>query len=569
LLLVAAGRISRAVHHPENAQRARKLRRIRTCFDPPLLLFLASAALGARLAFDQAAGAAKFWQIVGAVALYDSLVFVPEQVVITGRRFSPVRWVMLSLPAAIAAYSLLTSDWSLVLGKAPWLDPAIRWFASWQPGFSAHQLHPNVAGGLIAALIPLQLAAAGSVRSPTPGAGGAPGPGPAAKTAGWLLVGLSFLGLLMTASRGAWLALAAVGAVWLLWRLWGRGWSGRTWLALGCLLLVVLAVGAALAWIWGPVLFPNGRVALLRGSVDLALDTPFTGIGLGKGIFQMPYSSYVLLLHVGHTIHSHVLPLNIWLEQGLLGLVACAWLLVGAARARYESPAWRAAGMASLGVILIHGLVDDPFYGSRGVVLLFVPLAVLAREDLKSSPVPAGSRRALAAVLALGATFLLAAALLPPVRAAFLANLGALAQTGAELSVYRWPEWPVQDALRRSPGVELGPAIARYRAALALNPANAAANRRLGQIELSRGEYEAARAHLEAAYATAPDQRATRQLLGESYAIAGDPGRAAGLWQGLDLEQGQISLRVWWHEHVGDNEGARRLLDAEAILPKE
>jgi hypothetical protein len=563
---VAAGRISRTLPRPANAERRRELRRVRTCFDLPLLLFLVSATLGAWLAFDQAAASAKFWQIVGGLALYDSLVFVPEQVVIFGRQISPARGLLLVLPATIAAYSLLTCDWSLVLGKAPWLDPAIHWLASWQPGFSAHQLHPNVAGGLIAALIPLQIAAAGSVRGPARGAGGTPGPGPAARAAGWFLVGLSFLGLLMTASRGAWLALAAVGGVWLIWRQWGRGWSRRTWLTLGCLLLVALAAGGGLAWVWGPVLFPGGRVALLRGSVDLALDTPFTGIGLGKGIFQTAYSSYVLLLHVGHTIHSHVLPLNIWLEQGLLGLAAFAWLLVAAARARYVSPAWRAAGLTSLGVILIHGLVDDPFYGSRGVVLLFVPLAVLAREDLRVSPEPAKSRKAFAAVLALGVTMLLAAALLPPVRAAFQANLGALAQTRAELSVYRWPEWPIQDALRRSPDVGLGPAIARYRAALALNPANAAANRRLGQIELSRGEYEAARVHLEAAYAVAPEQRATRQMLGEVYAIGGDPVRAASLWEGLDLSAGQVPARVWWYEHIGEKENSRRVQEAAVEL---
>jgi predicted Zn-dependent protease len=106
------------------------------------------------------------------------------------------------------------------------------------------------------------------------------------------------------------------------------------------------------------------------------------------------------------------------------------------------------------------------------------------------------------------------------------ANLGALLQTRAELSAYRWPAYPLQDALRRQapvslPAVDLAPAIARYRAALALDLTNAAANRRLGQIELSQGDYVAAQAHLEAAYRTAPGQQATRQLLGESYAIAG------------------------------------------------
>jgi tetratricopeptide (TPR) repeat protein len=589
LVLVVVGRVSRGLSRSggspplgTGATEGRKQRWMRTRFDLPLLLFLVSAALGAALAFDRGAASAKFWQIVGGLALYDSLVFAPEEATVTGHRVPPVHGVLLVLPATIAAYFLLTADWTLVLGKLSWLDPAVQWFAGQQPQPGLDPLHPNVAGGLIAALIPLQVAAALEMRRFGFPVGVTVG--------GWTLVVLSFLGLLMTASRGAWIALAAAGAVWLLWLLWGHRWSRRTWLVLAGLLALSLAAGAALVWTWGPLISPGGRVELLRNSVDLALDTPFTGIGLGKGIIQMAYSSYVLLVHVGHTIHSHILVLNIWLEQGLLGLAAFTWLLVAAARARYASPVWRAAGLASLGVILVHGLADDAFYGSRGVVLLFVPLAVLAREDLAAGPLPAmaspsglpgwGSRRKLAGLPRRGtagllgaATVILALALMPPVRAAFQANLGALAQTRAELSVYRWPEWPVQDALRRSPDpngglptVELEPAIARYRAALALDPANVTANRRLGQIELSRGEIDAAQRHLEAAYAAAPDQRATRQMLGEVYALAGRPAEAASLWQTLDLDAGQLPIRIGWYGILGETENAERIEEAAAGL---
>jgi len=132
------------------------------------------------------------------------------------------------------------------------------------------------------------------------------------------------------------------------------------------------------------------------------------------------------------------------------------------------------------------------------------------------------------------------------------------------LSVYRWPQWPVQDAVRRSPDVNLAPAIAHYRAALALDPANVTANRRLGQIELSLGQYQAARRHLEAAYAAAPSQRATRQLLGESYALAGEIERAAALWQTIDVSQGQLRLRQRWYDHIGELQQGARLARAVA-----
>jgi hypothetical protein len=174
LLLVAAGRAWRELA-TRDGRWTRQRRLARTPFDLPLLLFLASAALAAWISFDRAAGSAKFWQIVGAVALFDSLAFAPERAGVPGLRFSPVRWFLLFLPALIAAYALLTTDWTLVLGKVPPLDPAIRWFASWQPALATHAVHPNVAGGLIAALIPLQVVAGAPPPAPPPG--GAPPPG--------------------------------------------------------------------------------------------------------------------------------------------------------------------------------------------------------------------------------------------------------------------------------------------------------------------------------------------------------------------------------------------------------
>ena len=222
------------------------------------------------------------------------------------------------------------------------------------------------------------------------------------------------------------------------------------------------------------------------------------------------------------------------------------------------------APLVSLAVIVVHGLVDDAFYGSRGVLLLFVPFALLARTNAARPPGAAGQRRQPARVAAAFGAVALLVALLPQTRAAFQANLGALRQTQIELGIYQWPTWPIQDALRRQapgypPPVNLAPVMARYAAALALDPHNATANRRLGQIELSLGRYNAARQHLEAAYAAAPGQRATRQLLGELRAITGDMTGAAALWQTVDMSQGQLQLRAWWYNEMGEKETAARI----------
>ena len=427
-------------------------------------------------------------------------------------------------------------------------------------------------GGVLAALIPLQLAALLSVkRSGTQTLLGA------------LCLGLSVLGLFMSAARGAWLSLTIVLAAWGLWWLSGQVGDRRKrfsdprlrralWIVALSGLVVTLFVAAFVMLSRGQMRDLDGRLALWRNSLDLALDYPLSGLGLAS--FELPYSSYVLLVHVGYLTHAHNLLLDVWLGQGLLGFLGFGWLLAVAVRTGRSASPWRDAAFASLAVILLHGLLDDAFYGydGRAIVLLFVPFALLTTpamtpgaSDRRQASVK--RRNAYAAPILCGACVLLtvAAFALPGGRAVIQANLGALAQTRAELSVYQWPAWPIQDALRRSPEVDLAPAIARYAAALALDPRNVAANRRLGQIELSKGEYDAARQHLQTAFENAPGQRATRQMLGESYAIAGDVERAASLWRTMDVGQGQLIGRQWWYEHVGEALRARWIAEASSV----
>jgi tetratricopeptide (TPR) repeat protein len=551
--------------------------RLLTRFDAPLFLFLLSAAGGAWIAYDKPAAWTKFWLIVGGLALYSVLARVPERIRL-GRwgEVSLLRVVLGSLPVVVAIYFLLTNDWSYRIGKLPWLDPALRWFATWQPTLPGLRLNSNVVGGIIAALMPLQALALFENQK---------------RNRIWLrvfLMGLSAFGLLLSESRGAWLALAVATGVWGLWKLYNR--LARQWAmneqsarVIWIVLLVIVSLAAILALAftpWGNRLLGlrSDRLAVWRNSLDLASDYPFTGLGLGN--FEMAYSSYALLVHVPHTAHAHNLFLDLWLEQGLLGLVALAWLVVAAAWPRRSASGesqilvrGRPAALASLGVILLHGLVDDAFYGYGGwaVLLMFLPFAVMARsaqmirampgaEPLASRFRPAIIFCGMAAVLSVGIS------LVPTVRAVLEANLGALAQTQVELSVYSNQEWGMQDVLRRSSKVNLTPAIVRYQMALALDPANATANRRMGQIELSQGQYDSARHHLEAAYATAPGQRATRQLLGESYAIAGEIERAAALWRTVDVSQGQLGLKEGWYSYLGEKEHATRIAQSTAAL---
>lgn len=547
----------------------------RTAFDGPLLLFLLSAALGAWLAYDQAAGWSKFLLVVGGIVLFWGISRAPEHIREgNGGRHFLVRLPLLLLPPAIAVYFLITHDWQSEMGIPAWLDPLRLWLGVWRLEALSYRLHPNQVGGIIAAFIPLQIAALSG--------------GKKSHALSWvvvLLLCLSAIGLLMSATRGAWLALAVAMTGWALWLLserlmWPRQAKQSTcrWCKFWVIVPALVGVVVYLALVITPFAtrlgeIDTGRISLWRNSLHLVSDYPFSGLGLAS--FEMPYSSYALLLHVGFLSHAHNLLLDVWLQQGLLGLAAIAWLFVAAAlRNQPESYLWKPA-LASLAVILLHGLVDNAFYGydGIGILLLFVPFALLAgpsdmsgQTERQAAASEKSSLRLPAsfAVLTLVLLTLIAFLFLPSWHAALQSNLGALAQTRAELAIYRWPDWPGQDALRRSSEIDLTPALARYRAALAKNPTDVTANRRLGQIELSVGEYESARGHLEAAYAVAPDQRATRQLLGESYAVTGDIEQAAALWRTIDTSHGQLDIRQWWYEYIDEPQRAAMIAEGRS-----
>lgn len=575
-----------------------------TPLDLPLLLFLTTSSVAlwatyqrdvtlANVPFDTAVGWQKYGLIVAALLLGLALSRLPNASAVWGATAG-----LVALAAAAGGYFLLTEDFATGPAKFALLGRIGAALQAARPALPLHPVGSNQAGAVTAMMTPLavELVLAGW-------RGRRERAGRLALATAAICLPIIAAGLLLSASRGAWLALAAALLLWAAWAAGGRlpalagRRADRLLLPAAALLVALLVTRPALIGFIQSFLGEGiNRLELMRLSALLAYDHPFTGVGLGT--YPMIFSSYVLLIHVGFIGSAHNLYVDLAAEQGIPGLLAflaivavalrLAWVAgcreAGApgrqgdkeTRGQGERGLPLAGAVAMLIVLLLHGLVDDPIYSRRASLLfLLAPMGLIAgvwrAADRGARSVPQSSGLRYRLLAAAAAALILLATLIArrPILAAWHANLAALDQTRAELTAYRWPDYPIQDALRRQlpgypPPVNLAPAIARYRAALALDPGNVTANRRLGQIDLSLGDYAAARGHLEAAYAVAPWQRPTRQLLGELWAAEGRTADAAALWRSMDLGAGQIPLRIWWRQAWGEREAAERIRQAQA-----
>jgi hypothetical protein len=360
---------------------------------------------------------------------------------------------------------------------------------------------------------------------------------------------------------------------------------------LAMLLLGAMFVGVYLMLIFAPEqmgripqLLPSyyaHRFAAWRDTPGLISDYLFTGSGLGAA--PMVLSTYLFLVHVPYFYHVHNLFLQVGIEQGVFGIigltgmfVAAFWSMAIAIRRAHAYIALCAASVfASLTALFVGGMFESDVYAGGWVVVMFLSFGfawVIAQYDVASRATRRGeSNRVRFRDLAVGAipiVICVALLLWPGAWTQWLANEGALAQTKAELSGFRFPLALIQDDIRRDPRVKLDPAIALYREALQQDPHNATALRRLAQVELSRGEFATAQQNLEIAYQTAPGQRATRQMLGETLAIAGRIDEAHALWATIVVAPELLKARLWWYEHLGDQQAAdniRAVLDRLGI----
>jgi O-antigen ligase len=522
----------------------------KTPFDIPMLLFLLGAVVGWSVSYDHDRNLLRFFLLLSAVAFFYLLA---DSSTSAAQRFV----ASLVLLAVILAISfLIQHDFESQPVKFELSNRIGLLLTTNMPdlGLARIQANPNVAAGIAALAMPFSISASILFRR--------------LQRYMWMVIAVLVtvfltLGILVTSSRGAIGALVSTGALWVIYR-GGVRIGGRKMRAILFLIAVSLGLGLygfmlTRADVLGSAAGGTGRAALYHDALYLGRDYSLTGAGLGA--YPMVYASYSLLSHVGFIPHSHHWYLQVWLEQGVLGSIAILWMvavviwLILWVPTATDKQLWHisAAGWSSM-ILLVHGLVDAPLYRDDQSMLLFLPFGLMvAGRSMpeKSRWEPQARRRVLVLCIAL-ALGLVAATLIwqRPILSVVFANFGAVQQTQIELKQYSWPEWSIQDEVRRQ--ADLGRPIRTFQRALAYDPHNATANRRLGMIALSRADYAEALEHLRAAYARTPGDNATRELLGEAYIVNGHVDEGVALWTGVNNVQGQLDIRAWWYSQIGD-----------------
>jgi len=536
--------------------------------DAALAVFMLSAAVGLWAAANRSQAWQTFALLTLSVLTYYAVARQPIHRMVT------LGWVALAGAVAVAAVFLLTNDWRAHPAEFGWIQaPALLWMQV-RPTLTLPAIAPNIAAGLITGLAPLGMlglsARTGRLLS--------------VRYLIWLAAGLvCAAGLILSSSRGAWMALAAGALVGIGWLTRGAAQArSNGWWQAGLLALVILTcslwLAAAAIGRVAPAIdsaLPGAaavqsRAILAAQSADLLADFPLTGGGLGA--FGALFSRYVMVFPWFYYGYAHNLALDVAISQGLPGLVALVAILSlsvrSALRPATEASVLRrhvqAATLAGLVILVAHGVIDDPFYASPGAVLLFLyPGAARALDAAAGETSGKLGGKARSSTLRIALVGVAAAAAMvifwSPIRSRGLSNLAAVAM---EREAYASGPESVLGLDRR---LDADGSIQRsLEDSVRLDPANRTAHQRLGILALSQGDIRRAVDELDAAWSLDAEHRGVRKTLGYALVWSGELEQALPLLQQVPEASTELGFYAWWWR----TRGVRALAERSARMAR-
>lgn len=209
---------------------------------------------------------------------------------------------------------------------------------------------PNILGGYLAMLIPLALID---------------------KERKWYILPMS-LALFFTKSIGAYLAIFI--ALILYFYLQKKITPKTIILFLGVLITIVLVFFIRMAsqkYYTQPSFSTLMRLGYWRSALIMIWKYPLTGVGLGN--FNLVVSRY-----------AHNSYLQICAEMGVLGLVSFLWLVIGVLKSAFKDS--MSPGLfASVGVFLIHNLIDFSFFLPEISLIWWLLLGILLKKAVRDN----------------------------------------------------------------------------------------------------------------------------------------------------------------------------------------
>lgn len=142
------------------------------------------------------------------------------------------------------------------------------------------------------------------------------------------------------------------------------------------------------------------RLEVYTVSVGLLSENWLLGIGPGQFPHEYQLNAERFLGHEPYELnmlHPHNIVLAVWLNLGLLGLIAFCWIIFASVRKGLnhskdffrkkivESSKLKVVGFALLGVVFVHGLVDTPFFKNDLALLFWMIIAVIIIPNHETS----------------------------------------------------------------------------------------------------------------------------------------------------------------------------------------
>jgi O-antigen ligase len=517
---------------------------VRTQFDLPM---------GIWAAYQPAGVLTKFWLILASVLFYYLLVRQPIDNLWTAAGIICLIFVGFSL------YSFLSNHWTDIPQQILRFSQKILTLLRIRPASSMQEIYLNDIVDAIDLVLPFSIALTihcwrrkAHFRS--------------------FLFGLAtcfiLATILVSESKSAWIALSGVAGLWLLWKICGvlarkLPLSRRSLFILSFGFLTCLTV----ALFWSNFYTKLGEVAiggtdtselsqrlhLDISAIQLIQDSPFTGGGLNG--FPGLYSSYILNTPNFIVNHSHNIYFDVSIEQGILGGLMLIWIYLGSIFLMTLQPIspthtlLHKAVLASLLIIVIHGLLDTTIYNTALIPLLFFGPGMAVGLVALENPLSTGFRwdklqfrhRTILIVIAFGIILIGIFAFYRPLLSSWYTDLGAVEMAKVELSDFptgRWDEGQHVDLL--------SPAKSLLDQALYYEPTNPGANYRLGLIAMLKRDYPAAVSYLEIAHRSDPYHRGILKSLGLSYIWNGQIKDAISLLSLLPESNQELAIYPWW-----------------------